>query len=245
MNRQLFFQWMDRPLSLNQDTLVDLQQVIRDYPYFQSARVLFAMNLRLLDDYRYEGELRRCAAYIADRSRLRNLLMQIEEQKATGEPQVTSFSGNDRPAEEEKKLKQLEEQIKANLLQIEQNQLRLRELLAEKKSLTGEEEVIGTSLTGTKHESAFRPLPKDELLEEYIRQQSGHRNDKPAFFSPEEAAKKSLEENDGILSETLARLVAAQGKKDKAIKIYQQLMLKNPQKSSYFAAQIEKLINQP
>jgi len=36
-------------------------------------------------------------------------------------------------------------------------------------------------------------------------------------------------------------LIAAQGKKDKAIKIYQQLMLKNPQKSSYFAAQIEKL----
>jgi len=79
------------------------------------------------------------------------------------------------------------------------------------------------------------------MLEEFLLQNQNQPDNRVTFFSPEESARRSIEENDGILSETLARLIAAQGKKDKAIKIYQQLMLKNPQKSSYFAAQIEKL----
>jgi hypothetical protein len=87
----------------------------------------------------------------------------------------------------------------------------------------------------------YRALPKDDLLEEFIRERTGQATGQVPFYSPEESARRSIEENDGIISETLARLVAAQGKFDRAIKIYQQLMLKNPQKSSYFAAQIEKL----
>ena len=79
------------------------------------------------------------------------------------------------------------------------------------------------------------------MLDEFIRQEKNKTDVHVTFYNPEESARRSIEENDGILSETLARLVAAQGKKDKAIEIYQKLMLKNPQKSSYFAAQIEKL----
>lgn len=87
----------------------------------------------------------------------------------------------------------------------------------------------------------MRPLPKDELLEEFIRQAGNQGFKRASFYNPEDSARRSIEENEGIVSETLARLVAAQGKKDKAIEIYQKLMLKNPQKSGYFAAQIEKL----
>jgi hypothetical protein len=50
-----------------------------------------------------------------------------------------------------------------------------------------------------------------------------------------------LEENKEIITETLAQLFEIQGKREKAIKIYEQLSLKYPEKSRYFAAKIEAI----
>ena len=47
----------------------------------------------------------------------------------------------------------------------------------------------------------------------------------------------------GIASESLATIFLNQGKVKKAVKIYEQLILKYPEKKSYFAEQIEKLQN--
>ncbi|MBS1581324.1 MAG: hypothetical protein JST66_03895, partial [Bacteroidetes bacterium] len=58
---------------------------------------------------------------------------------------------------------------------------------------------------------------------------------KAEFFTPQQAAKRSLED-DGLVSETLARIHAKQGNITKAIEAYQRLALKHPEKSAYFAA---------
>lgn len=55
---------------------------------------------------------------------------------------------------------------------------------------------------------------------------------------------KSVEEPVGVASESYAIVLAQQGHIEKAIEMFQQLSLKNPEKSSYFAAQIEKFKNQ-
>jgi tetratricopeptide (TPR) repeat protein len=61
------------------------------------------------------------------------------------------------------------------------------------------------------------------------------------FYSAIDKGKQSISEESLIFSETLADIFAKQGNYDLAIKAYRHLMLKNPQKSIYFADLIKKL----
>jgi hypothetical protein len=58
----------------------------------------------------------------------------------------------------------------------------------------------------------------------------------------EDNARKSVTKSSAIISEPLAEILASQGHLDDAKKMYEQLMHKYPEKSSYFAAKINNLI---
>ncbi|MBL7807538.1 MAG: hypothetical protein JNN28_06985 [Saprospiraceae bacterium] len=57
----------------------------------------------------------------------------------------------------------------------------------------------------------------------------------------QQLAEKSVTENQDVVSETLAKLYAKQGYRDKAVQMYARLALLFPEKSPYFAAEIDKL----
>ena len=59
----------------------------------------------------------------------------------------------------------------------------------------------------------------------------------------QESSKQNDEENDDFVTETLASIYAQQGYYKKASHIFEKLSLKYPEKSTYFAAQIEKIKN--
>jgi flagellar motility protein MotE (MotC chaperone) len=244
MNKQQLYQWIDDPATLPGEGANELQSLVLDYPYFQSARMLQLLNLRKARDYRFEAEVRKVAAYVPDRARLRDWIEYIDS------PGTSSFKKEqkeDLPPEPDissavtTRLRNIEEQIRESLLELEEKKKHLQELIEEKKTIASISATHSEEIPAQVKKSVLRPLPKDDLLEEFIRQAGNQGFKRAAFYNPEESARKSIEENEGIVSETLARLIAAQGKKEKAIEIYQKLMLKNPQKSSYFAAQIEKL----
>lgn len=84
MNRQQFYNLVDNPHLLNDDTLKQLGEVIVQYPFFQTARMLLIKNLHNLEHIRFNSELKICAAHIANRSALYDLVYRPQQDVATG-----------------------------------------------------------------------------------------------------------------------------------------------------------------
>jgi hypothetical protein len=138
-----------------------------------------------------------------------------------------------------------------------------KEIVAEKPEIkTPAEELTFTSwlkqiTPGEKVEEAKKPEIKTEIKQEVVENKAPVKPDlvekfikeeprikppsKTSFFNPVNMAKKSVQDNDEFITETLARIYAKQGNIPKAIRAYQKLSLKFPEKSSYFAALIEEL----
>lgn len=92
-------------------------------------------------------------------------------------------------------------------------------------------------------------LPKEpagtkDLIDRFIQQQNPAAPTKVAFFTPQQAGKRSLDDTTGLVTETLARIYAKQGNLPKAIDAYHRLAIKYPAKSAYFAALAKELEGQ-
>ena len=82
-----------------------------------------------------------------------------------------------------------------------------------------------------------------EVEEEEETKKEFYTFDKPKkeFFSPAKTAKQSIDSNKMPVSETLAKIFILQGNYPKAIYVFEQLSLINPEKKTYFASQIKSI----
>ena len=98
-------------------------------------------------------------------------------------------------------------------------------------------------------ESSARRIQKPSVVEvqksiidKFIQKQPKITPGKAAeYTNTQNLGKDSLEEDMTFVTETMAKLYAAQGKIDKAKKVYRQLIALHPEKSIYFAAQLKNL----
>jgi hypothetical protein len=79
------------------------------------------------------------------------------------------------------------------------------------------------------------------LLDKFIQDQPTISRPTQDFFNPVKNAKRSLEESEDLVTETLAEIYYLQKNFTKAITSYEKLILLYPEKKTFFASRIEKI----
>jgi len=246
MDTQEFISFIKEPGKLGKDSLNDIEDLTRKFPYCQSLKILHLLNLRIINHVMYSEQLKSTAAYIADRRRLKELTHGLKkEDSSQGDLKLetrdskleTRDSNNEdqdlKPVPEipEPKPEPPPEPIVPIIEQDEEARL-----LALK-------EIVENRLRQIKSDKAeeLEVPSKEELIEKFIKEEPSISRPRADFFDPVKVARSSTQEQEGLVSETLARIHVLQGNIEKAIEIYRKLSLNFPEKSAYFAAQITKI----
>ena len=205
--------------------LEQVEDICNRYPYFSLAHVLKA-RIREVLGYDNDREVKKAAVYVSDRSRLREMVTGWRKQEEREDEVVQheneiQFSEN--PSEEaeiiiEQHAPYATENQEADLLELDQD--------AEPETFILETE-----------------KDHNKLIKNFIREDPGPiRADQQTRLSGD-VSLQSIREHDGFITDTLAQIYVKQGLYAKAIYAYEKLSLKYPEKSAYFAAQIEKITN--
>ena len=214
MNTEKITSLINNPQNIASDDVTGLDSILLKHPYFQSGQLLLAKGLLNTDSIRYNRQLKRAAAYSLDRKKLFSLI--ILNKNITTETKVI----------EKVKLQSIEKKIELG------KPLEFNE--SENYSFSEWLTVLNVKKIERKRENMI-----GNFLEKKVKISKPQ---KETFFKAIDIAKKSLIENNDLVTPTLAKVYLEQEHYEKAISAYEKLILKYPKKSSFFAAQI-KLIS--
>ena len=247
MTSDRLYELMQKPEELSSETLPELRQLMEDFPYFHTVKLLYLKNMAMINDIRFASELKRLSIGIADRKKLfmflegSNYGLQIFGENKPEKPASDTFSLID--AFLSSKEADTEAATEASLIfQPSVSSDYIYWSLAEK----GPEAEAANANQLQHHELIDTFISKDEKRETVFTISDGllDSNRDKSFSKPSEE-NMSAGIDDSYFTETLARIYIKQRRYEKAMQIIQNLSLKYPEKNVYFADQIkflEKLI---
>ncbi len=338
MKREQFINYLLNPQSLQGENAVALNSLLKEFPYFQSAQLLYLKTLHNEKSIHYQSQLKIAAAYSANRKALYFLINGEAPQKELQEiaPETESLIevglvtkpdlavaqnttedigkldnasqkqgaiaseieesvskkvqyatapivdlAHEAPSVEQqitipnKDLAQLNGAIAAEVLdaqigkdlqdfatkQIDESvEVKVASKNEEDRTIIAEDEAhtfaewlkisksIGSEPLPIPSQRVAKPIDmlvdndnKKILIEKFITTEPRIVAKKQEFYNPVNKAKQSVMDNDSIVSETLAKIYIKQGNFQRALKSFEILSLKFPEKSSYFATQILKI----
>ena len=235
---------IEHPKRMDRDTLYELRELLALYPYFQTARLLLLQNLYLLHDPTFDEELRRAAIYITDRKVIFQMVesahYELGTRREKSERQTTTGNKDNRT------MTLIDDFLDTIPKDGEETSSRGRRptpadaavdyvayLLESESEQDGDEAVEAPQLIG------------QSLIDKFINDENGKivLSDEPPKGAPVEESSEEEEEmnEEGVNTETMARIYIKQHNYSKALEIISQLSLDYPKKNIYFADQIRFL----
>jgi hypothetical protein len=270
MNRSDFLNMIESRSPVDRHMLGEVVELINIFPYFQSAHLLLLKGLQDNNDVKFENQLKSSAIHIANRELLYHYLRHEplavkpaadptpvqEEEHADNE---THFSVlEEEHADNETNFSVLEGEPSSDILIVEPIRDKVSAHAGDEVSAPAgdddlleliDDDEVADEFVVDAHESKpahdtkiTRKQLQSDLIDKFIItnpriEPSREKTDMPAV----DLSRPSTEENGVFVTDTLAQIYVHQGYYSKAIDIYEKLSLKFPEKSSYFATQIEKV----
>ena len=314
MKIEQFIELIDNPSKLAETHISSIEKILSDYPFFQSAHLLYAKALQNSKHINYHNALKRTAVIAGNRAVLYRLINQNPVQKIT--PQVVeeeikiivekqeikpeklleivaeektekavsspvnvvyTIVNNEEPIanveiekpsenEQTQTLNEIilnpivEAYIETEILKINEKESEIKReepqsftewlkqlptiskqlsVSDQKKPESIKKEVV-IKVQNPKHKTEKQEF-LDKLLSEELRI-SKPQADK-TFYAATQKTRSSVLEDENLVTETLAKIYVLQGNHGKAIRAYEILSLKFPEKSAYFASLIKEIKN--
>jgi len=249
MNKDQFISFIDNPSLIDNQSSKELQQLVDQYPYFQSARILFLKSLYDNKSIAYQSELKLTATYAGNRALLQAFITRKQAPVIVPEVIVPEIKEEPKPIEivvqEEPKEIIVEQQTEAEIPVSETNKPNIRTTIV--FDFEKEPETLSSFELPKITEEAKEPVTEKkkqqlEIIERFIKTEPRIVPKENAFDQSLDLSAESTADTE-FMTETLAEIYVRQKKYDKAIAMFQKLSLKFPQKSIYFATRISDVNN--
>ncbi len=248
MKKEELLNLIKDPIEFNFNSLKQIQEVIYEYPYFQPA---YALKLKLL---KHNGSFQynKCLKETAIRTQDRKVLFDFITSKEFTQLEIANKI--------DLLIKHNQEQEELEINEELVNRINDPELFIEKENPTNF--VKSTPLEfNTSEQKSFKEWMKLTQLEPLKDKKETLNNskDNPQFrvidefiknnpkiiptksYESSEKIKPKHEPSSGLMTETLARVYVEQKRYDKAIQAFKILILNYPEKSTFFADQIQEI----
>ena len=269
MNTNDYINLLNNSRAINDKQTLVLETIVNEFPFYQSARALYLKGLHNQDSFRYNYELKKTAAHTTDRSvlfdfitsddfkvfqqevydmyqaEIQNIVVEdfeyVEEKNRLLQtetiPKINNTTETTSISEQEASNNLLEAvleigkpfQFKKNETHSFSEWLQLAKITPIVRNETGKQITVSSELE-----------KKFELIEKFIELNPKIPQAKDTAEVPLNIA-RSNEMPSSIMTETLAQIYLEQKKYTKAIQAYEILILKYPEKSSFFADRIKNI----
>jgi hypothetical protein len=274
MNVIQYIELINKPFSITSSQTSDLNSILEEFPYFQSARALQLKGLFNQESYLYNNQLKITAAHSTDKSVLFDFITSntfTSIQKGLYEKKILELHNFDiidlevvlpqmdfRNSLEDSILKSIENTSEKIIVSSIENKLEIGKPIefSEKEKHSFQEWL---------QLSRIKPIERDERnkfdsISEEIDLEKQKKNDLIDQFIEKNpkipmldkniiitsVSQQKSDDNSYLMTETLAKVYLEQKKYDRAIQAYEILILKYPEKFSFFASRISdiKIIQQ-
>ncbi len=248
MEKELFYAYLKEEKPLGDNSLLQLQEVVAEYPYFQTAKLMLLKNMKETDHPNFASQLKSDAVECSDREKLFYYLNDDRFARFFTIDNDEPISVNDRT----------DLLLNSFLGSIEKNDNTEELINSETENQWEGDSIISTDylayLEKTNPEEnqldateKTKPMKHQQLVDSFLEKSS---NDEVLFSNKDREKKEgqdsiqgadNLLDDDTFLTETLAQVYIKQKRYEQALTIIKRLSLNFPKKSIYFADQIRFL----